>query len=476
AYGVGPVQGDMPDRQSETLERLQSLGFPVGPERTVFEDVDALVAFCQGWADRRDTLDVEIDGVVVKVDRLDYQEILGQVATAPRWAIAFKFPAREATTRLLGIEHNVGRTGVIKPLAHLEPVQVGGVTVSKATLHNADYITSRDIRVGDNVVVKRAGDVIPAVVGPVGADPDRDLAAYEPPTTCPACGQPVERPEGQADIRHVSGGCSAQLKRAVEHFAARNALDIDGLGSKIAAILVETGLVVDLPDLYRLADQREAVLALDGFKERKVDNLLAGLDASKSRPLGRLLFGLGIRHAGETVARDLVAHYPSLHALSQATQEELEAIDGVGPIVAESVVDWFADDANQKTVRQLADLGVNTERQPGERVAARASGEASAPLANTTVVITGTLPTLTRPQAKAMVEEAGGKVTGSVSKKTDLVLAGEAAGSKLAKAQELGIRVVTEDEIRQMIESPDEPMPEEQDANEPPEQGDLFGS
>ena len=440
AYGVGPVDGTLPAHHSGVLDRVAGWGVPVGPERATFDDVEAVAQFCASWAGRRDTLDYEIDGVVVKVDRLDYQGVLGQVATAPRWAVAFKFPAREATTRLVEIEHNVGRTGVIKPLALLDPVDVGGVTVSKATLHNADYITSRDIRVGDLVVVKRAGDVIPAVVGPVVEGRGGAEEPYTPPTVCPACGEPVERAEGEADLRHVSGGCPAQLTRAVEHFASRNALDVDGLGKKIAVVLVETGLVKDLPDLYALTSSD--LLPLEGFKEKKVENLLAGIEAARHRPLARLLFGLGIRHVGATVARDLVAHHASLDALAAATGEELEAIDGIGPIVAESVVEWFADEVNQRTVARLRDLDVNLERLPEEPVAAPPDDDA--PLAGVTVVLTGTLPTLTRPEAKARVEAVGGKVTGSVSKKTGLVVAGEAAGSKLAKAEELGVPVVDE--------------------------------
>ena len=473
AYGLGPVEGDgVPDRQSAVLDWLTALGVPTGPVRETFDDVEKLVAFCESWAGHRDTLDYEIDGVVVKVDRLDYQEVLGFRATEPRWAIAFKFPAREATTRLVGIEHNVGRTGVIKPLAILDPVEVGGVTVSKATLHNADYITSRDIRVGDDVVVKRAGDVIPAVVGPVGADPDRDLATYEPPDTCPVCGKPVVRPEGEVDIRHVEGGCPAQLKRAVEHFVARNAMDVDGLGSRGAALLVDVELVEDLPDLFEL--EADDLMALEGFQEKKVEKLLNGLEASKGRPLGRLLFALGIRHVGETVARELVAHHESLAALAEASGEDLEAIDGIGPIVAESVVEWFKDETNQTTVARLKELGVNTVRLPGERVAAQVDD--AAPLVGKTVVLTGTLPTLTRPQAKALVEEAGGKVTGSVSKKTDLVVYGEAAGSKLAKAEELGVARVDEDGLRAILDGAPIPGAEPDDAEAAPEGGEGTAS
>ncbi|WP_409945973.1 MULTISPECIES: NAD-dependent DNA ligase LigA [Rubrivirga] len=493
AYGVGPAEGDLPARHSAVLDAVASWGVPVSPERAVFDDVEAAVQFCQAWAGRRDSLDYEIDGVVVKVDRLDYQGVLGQVATAPRWAVAFKFPAREATTRLLDIEHNVGRTGVIKPLAILDPVDVGGVTVSKATLHNADYITSRDVRRGDLVVVKRAGDVIPAVVGPVVEARDGTEEPYAPPTTCPACGEPVERAEGEVDLRHVSGGCPAQLTRAVEHFASRNALDVDGLGKKIAVLLVETGLVGDLPDLYALT--AEDLMPLEGFKEKKVQNLLTGIEAARHRPLARLLFGLGIRHVGETVARDLVAHHASLDALAAATGEELEAIDGVGPVVAESVVAWFSDDENRRAVERLRERGVNLERLPDEPVAT--PPDEAAPLAGVTVVLTGTLPTLTRPEAKVQIEAAGGKVTGSVSKKTGLVVAGEAAGSKLAKAEELGVPTVGEPTLLALLDGtatladvlPAPPDAEEAPADDaaaaaPPddeggageEQGDLFGA
>ena len=490
AYGVGPATGDLPARHSEVLDAVAGWGIPVGPERATFEDVDAVVAFCQAWAGRRDALDYEIDGVVVKVDRLDYQGVLGQVATAPRWAVAFKFPAREATTRLLDIEHNVGRTGVIKPLALLDPVEVGGVTVSKATLHNTDYITSRDVRVGDRVVVKRAGDVIPAVVGPVVEARDGTEAPYAPPTVCPACGEPVERAEGEADLRHVSGGCPAQLTRAVEHFASRNALDVDGLGKKIAVLLVENGLVKDLPDLYALTD--EDLMPLEGFKEKKVENLLAGIEAARHRPLARLLFGLGIRHVGETVARDLVAHHASLADLAAAPGEALEAIDGIGPVVAENVVAWFEDEENRRTVARLREHGVNTERLPDEPVAT--PPDEGAPLAGVTVVLTGTLAALTRPEAKARIEAVGGKVTGSVSKKTGLVVAGEAAGSKLAKAHELGVPKVDEAGLlallagdavlADLLPAPPEDEDEEGGVEAAPEdaggaetdQGDLFGT
>ena len=484
AYGIGPTTATPPPTQTATLDWLAALGLPVSDERRALATVDEAVAYCQAWAHKRDTLDYEIDGAVVKVDRVDYQDVLGQVATAPRWATAFKFPAREATTRLLDIEHNVGRTGVLKPLAVLEPVGVGGVVVSKATLHNADYILDRDIRIGDRVVVKRAGDVIPAVVGPVPDVRTGEEVVYAPLDACPVCGKVLVRPEGEVDLRHRDGGCPAQLKRAVEHFVSRGALDVEGMGKKIAARLVDEGLVEDLPDLYTL--DREALLALEGFQERKVDNLFAGLEDSKARPLARLLFGLGIRHVGETVAVLIVAHLGSLRAIAAATGEDLEAIDGIGPIVAESVVAWFADETNRETVARLVACGLNAVRLETEPTAAAPPGDR--PAAGKTFVLTGTLPTLTRPQAKARIEAEGGKVTGSVSKKTDYLVAGEAAGSKLTKAEELGVSVLTEAALLDLLDGVvPEPAPAEAPGAEAPEagdggdpgaapQGDLFAS
>ncbi len=466
AYGLGPHSGAPPETQTAAMDRLAAWGFPVEPARITFTGsdtqtpADEAAAFCDQMAHRRDALDYEIDGVVLKVDRADFQALLGAVATSPRWAVAVKFPAREATTRLAAIFHSVGRTGVVKPIAALEPVDVGGVTVSRATLHNTDYILSRDIRPGDLVVVKRAGDVIPAVVGPVVEARTEDLPAYVPPTVCPECGRPLVRPEGTADLRHAEGGCPASLRRAVQHFASRGALDIDGMGEKIAAQLVDTGLVSDLPDLFTLsADQ---LLALDGFQERKAQRLLAGLDAAKARPLARLLFGLGIRHVGETVARLLVAHHASLDALAAAEGEALESIDGVGPIVAESVAAWFADETNRATVEGLRAAGVTLERLEEEAVAMDA--EAGGAVAGKAFVLTGTLPTLTRPEAKALIEAAGGRVAGSVSKKTDYLVAGESAGQKRDAAEALGVRVLTEDELHALlagtlIEAPAEAPP-----------------
>jgi DNA ligase (NAD+) len=446
AYGVGPVAGEAPPTQSATLDWLASLGFPVTEHRGVFEEIEAVIAFCDARERGRDALDYEIDGVVVKVDRYDYQARLGAVANAPRWAVAYKFAAREATTTLLRIAHNVGRTGVVKPVAVLEPVEIGGVTVSRATLHNADYIRGRDIRVGDRVVVKRAGDVIPQVVGPVEAARTGAEVAYEEPTHCPSCGQPLVRLGDEVDVRCVSATCPAQLRRLVQHFASRNAMDVGGLGERVAVQLVDAGLVGGLPDLYRLT--AEQLLALEGFKEKRAENLLTALAQSKRRPLRRLLFGLGIRHVGETVARTLVDAYPSLDALAAAAREEVEAIHGVGPEIAQSVATWFSHDENRAVVDALRELGVNTERLPEEAPAAPAAGGA---VAGRLFVLTGTLPTLTREEAEGRIEAAGGRVAASVSKRTDYVVAGEAAGAKRERARALGIAVLDEAALLRLL-------------------------
>ncbi|HEX8298163.1 MAG TPA: NAD-dependent DNA ligase LigA, partial [Rubricoccaceae bacterium] len=457
AYGLGPHTGPRPNTQTGGLDRIVGWGLPVEPARRVFRGdaehtpAEQAAAFCTEMAAHRDRLDYEIDGVVLKVDRTDYQALLGQVATSPRWAIAVKFPAREATTRLLSVLHSVGRTGVVKPVANLEPVEVGGVTVARATLHNTDYIHARDIREGDLVVVKRAGDVIPAVVGPVADARSGAETVYVPPSTCPECGRPLVRAEGTADLRHEGGGCPASLRRAVQHFASRVAMDIDGMGEKVAAQLVDEGMVADLPDLYRLT--ADALLGLDGVQERKAERLLAGIAASKERPLARLVFGLGIRHVGETVARLLVTHHASLAALAEADGETLEAIDGVGPVVAESVVAWFADDTNRATVAGLTRVGVNTERLSSEAVAA--ADAKAGPAVGRTFVLTGSLPSLTRPEAKALIEAAGGTVSGSVSKKTTFLVAGESAGQKQAAAEALGVRVLSEAELLALLDGTD---------------------
>lgn len=444
-YSIGPSTGQVPETQSETLEWLGAMGFPINPHATRFEDIEDVVKYCAHWSENRDNLGYEIDGVVVKVDAFDAQDALGAVAHAPRWAVAFKFPAREATTVLLDIVVNVGRTGVIKPEAVLEPVGIGGVTVSQATLHNEDYILSRDIRIGDTVVVKRAGDVIPQVVAPVPAARTGEERMWSMPSRCPTCDTPLERLEGEVDYYCVASDCPAQFMRLVEHFVSRNAMDIEGFGTKLSIQLVDQGLVSTLDDIFRL--DLPSLLSLEGFAEKKAVNLLAGINAARSRTLARLIFGLGIRHVGKTVAELLVTKFDSMDALAGATVEDLLAVDGVGQIIAQSVADWFAREHNLELVSDLKALGVNTSRLPEEAP----PDVGDSPAAGKIFVVTGTLSGLSRSDAQNLIKAAGGKVTGSVSSKTDFVVAGQSAGSKLQKAQALGITVLDQAAFESLI-------------------------
>ena len=446
AYAVGPVDGDVAESQSELLSKLGELGFPIDPHVSRFESIDEAIAFCTEWAVKRDELDYEIDGVVLKIDDFGLQEVLGYVSNAPRWAVAFKFPAREATTRLLDIVVNVGRTGAIKPEAVLEPVNIGGVTVSQATLHNEDYIVSRDIRIGDAVLVKRAGDVIPQVVKPIPESRTGAEEEWRMPTHCPACGTELERLADEADYYCVSIDCPAQFIRLVEHYASRGAMDIEGLGSKMAILLVEQDIVAHLSDIYRLT--ADDLLTLEGFGPRRAQNLLDGIKRSKDRPLSRLLFGLGIRHVGKTTAELLVARFASLDEIGRADIETLADVEGIGPVIAESVVDWFRKDDNRRLVRELEELGVNVDRTPEEEPVTVAD---DSPIAGKVFVLTGTLPTLSRTEASNLIKQAGGKTSSSVSSNTDFVVAGASAGSKLEKAEALGISVLDESELLRLL-------------------------
>lgn len=447
AYGTGPLAGEAgPTVQHDTLDWLAALGMPTNPHARRFARIDDVIAFCQRWTQRRDALDYEIDGVVVKIDRYDYQDTLGVTATEPRWAIAYKFPAREATTTLNDIVVNVGRTGVIKPEAVLEPVHIGGVTVSQATLHNEDYILDRDIRIGDRVVVKRAGDVIPQVVRPVKQARDGSEPRWAFPEACPACGSAIVRLDGEADYYCLTTDCPAQFIRLVEHFVSRNAMDIEGLGEKVAVQLVEAGLVNTLADLYHLGV--DDLVELERFAERSAQNLVAAIEASKSRPLSRVVYALGIRHVGQTVAERIVRQTASLEALSRSSVDDLVAIDGVGPTIAESVVDWFALPHNQQLIEALRAAGVNTERQPHE---APSGAGAAAPAADKTFVLTGSLPSLTRAEAKTLIKQAGGRVTSSVSGNTDYVVVGANPGSKYDQAVERGIPTLDEADLRGLL-------------------------
>jgi DNA ligase (NAD+) len=443
AYAIGYVEGGEQVRsQWGALDYVRRLGFPVNPDIHHSRDFEEVLDFIHQWMEQRDRLPYEADGVVVKVDDFATQELLGVVGNAPRWAIAYKFPAREATTQLLKIEVNVGRTGVLTPYAVLEPVNVGGVVVRQATLHNFEDLARKDIRVGDTVVIKRAGDVIPQVVKPILDLRPPDSQPYRLPERCPSCGEPVVKPEDEVAVYCVNAACPAQLVRRVEYFVSRGAMDIEGFGIKIAEQLIQEGLIQDVGDIYSLYQSRQKLLALEGFAEKKVDNLLTAIEASKSQPLERVVTALGIQGVGGVVARALMAAFPSMEALAGASPEELEAIEGIGPRIAHSVVDWFSRPRHQEVIEKL--------RRAGVRMQAEAAEALPQPLAGLTFVITGTLPTMSRDEAQAFIESHGGKVTGSVSKKTDYLLLGENPGSKLAQAQSLGTKLISEAELQKL--------------------------
>lgn len=443
-YDIVAIEGgELPRRQWERLAYLRDLGFPVSPDNTYCRSLDEVVAAYEQWIERRDHINYEVDGAVVKVDDRLLAEELGYAGKDPRGALAMKFPAREKTTRLLALQVNVGRTGVLAPNAVLEPVEIGGTMVRAATLHNFDEIARKDIRIGDRVLVKRAGDVIPYVVGPIVDARDGREQPIAPPETCPACGQPVVQLPDEIAFYCENAACPAQLIRRVEYFVSRGAMDIDGFGTQTSALLFERGLIHDVADIYTL--RREDLLELEGFGDKKADRLLAGIEASKERPVDRLLTALGIRFVGGVVAEILVKNLGSLDALAAAGAATLEEIAGVGPRTAASVAAWFTNAGNRELIAKL--------RAAGLRIAAEreATPQASESLAGKVFVITGTLPGLTRDEATALIEAHGGKVTGSVSKKTNYVVAGEAAGSKLDRARELGVPVLDAAGLRAMV-------------------------
>jgi DNA ligase (NAD+) len=443
AYGLGEAKPGLHAKtQWELLEQFHAFGFPVNREAKRFEDFEALVAFCESWDTKRGTIDYGIDGVVVKIDSLDQQRKLGFVGRDPRWAIAFKYQPEEAQTRLLSIEVNVGRTGSVNPYAVLEPVQVGGVTVSTATLHNQDYVRAKDIRVGDMVIVRRAGEVIPEIVRPViEARKGRRLPEYELPKKCPACGADVFRPEGEAMAYCTNGSCPAQFKERLVHFAA--VMDIEGLGYKFCEALVTSGLVHDVADLYYLTDEQLQSLPRTG--EKSAANLLRNIEVSKSRPFWRVLYALGIRFVGSQNAQLLANAFPSIDELANASVETLQSTEQIGPRIAQSIVEYFDQKPNRLVIEKLQRAGVTLH----EIAAVRPT--ADGPLRGLTFVLTGTLPTLSREDATALIAGAGGKVSGSVSKKTDYVVAGDAAGSKLAKAEQFGVKIIDEAELKKLV-------------------------
>ncbi len=447
AYGLGQVEGwDAPPTHSGVLDALQKMGLPVNDERERAEGAAGLVAFHARIAALRDSLPFDIDGVVYKVDSRALQERLGFVSREPRWAVAHKYPAQEQQTRLNAIEVQLGRTGKLTPVAKLEPVFVGGSTVSNATLHNLFELRRKGVRVGDTVIVRRAGDVIPEVVGRVPGPRNGYVPNFRMPRTCPVCGSAVVRERGGMDHR-CSGGlfCAAQRKQAVLHFAGRRAMDIEGLGDKLVDQLVEGGVIRSLPDLYKLG--LASLAALDRMAHKSAANVVAALEKSKSTTFARFLYGLGIRQVGETTAKDLARHFGSIDRLMEASLEQLLEVPDVGPIVAESIHTFLAQPHNREVIEQLRAAGITWPEHDGT------ADRTPKPLAGRSFVLTGTLPTLAREDAKAAIEAAGGKVTGSVSKKTDFVVAGAEAGSKLDKARELGVAVIDEAALTSMLES-----------------------
>lgn len=443
AYGVGIVEGgSLPQTHSDILAQLGRWGLRICPDIAVVPSAQGLLQYYADIGNKRDHLPYDIDGVVYKVNALSMQQELGFVSRAPRWAIAHKFPAQEETTTLQSIEFQVGRTGALTPVARLAPVFVGGVTVSNATLHNMDEVERKDVRIGDTVIVRRAGDVIPEVVQPVLAERPADTQAITLPTQCPVCSSPVERMADEA-VARCTGGlvCGAQRKAALKHFVHRKAMDIDGLGDKLVEQLVDAELLTNPADIYTLTVEQLA--QLERMAEKSAANVVQAIDNSKNTTLARFLFALGIREVGESTATTLAEYYGDLHQLQQASADDLVAIPDVGPIVAQRIVDFFAAAQNQQVITDLLAKGV----QWPEVVAAASSTQ----LVGKTFVITGTLAEMTRDEAKSLIQSHGGKVSGSVSKKTHYLLAGENAGSKLTKAESLGVEIINEAGLQALL-------------------------
>jgi DNA ligase (NAD+) len=446
-HGLGTVEGKRFVRHAEILVWLREAGLPTPLETAVFADIGEVWDFVERWTAARYDVPYEIDGVVVKVDELAQRERLGFTARAPRWAIAYKMPPVEQETTLERIEVNVGRTGKATPYAVLDPVVVAGTRITYATLHNEIQVQAKDVRVGDRVMVRRAGDVIPEVVGPVLTKRPAGTEPWSMPPGCPFCGQPLVRPEGEAHHFCENVDCPNRLRESLAHLASRGALDIEGLGEQTVELLLAEGLVRDLADVFRLHEHREELLGLEKWGEKRVDNLLAGIEEGRQRPLDRVLVALNIRHLGPTYAKTLVRALPSLDAIRSATPDELEAIDGIGPVIASALHAWFATPRNAQLVDDLVALGITTEGEVDTDAGAGADL-----LAGWTVVVTGTLEGFTRDEAKEALEARGAKVTGSVSSRTDAVVVGENPGSKLAKAEDLGVPVLDEAAFRTLLD------------------------
>ena len=445
AYGVAAAAGSLPDTHAVLMAQLAAWGLPVAAERSVAQGISGLLEYYRHIGDARASMPYDIDGVVYKVNRLADQEKLGFVSRAPRFAIAHKFPAQEALTTVEAIEVQVGRTGALTPVARLAPVFVGGVTVTNATLHNEDEVRRKDVRAGDTVIVRRAGDVIPEVVAVVPEKRPSSATAFSMPAYCPVCGSKVEKPEDEA-IARCSGGlyCPAQRRQALLHFASRRAMDIEGLGDKLVEHLVEQGIINSPVDIYRLDGARLA--GLERMAEKSAGNILAAIAKSKETTLARFIYALGIRNVGETTAKDLARHFGSLELLLGASVDDLQQVPDVGPVVAGSITRFLAESHNLEVIGQLQAAGVRWTEGEAQAVVSSA-------IVGKTFVLTGTLPTLTREEAKERIESLGGKVAGSVSKKTDYLVAGSEAGSKLEKAQQLGVTILDEGQLLELLKT-----------------------
>ncbi|NOX70281.1 MAG: NAD-dependent DNA ligase LigA [Gammaproteobacteria bacterium] len=444
-YSVGVVEGgSLPDRHSEILDQLQEWGLKVCPERRLVAGIEGCIEYFANVGERRDSLDYDIDGVVYKVDRLDYQRELGFISRAPRWAIAYKFPAQEELTQVENIEFQVGRTGALTPVARLKPVFVGGVTVSNATLHNMDELHRKDVRVGDTVIVRRAGDVIPEVVQVIADKRPPGTRRVRIPRHCPVCGSHVVRIEGEAVARCTGGlSCAAQRSESLKHFVSRKALDIDGLGSKLIEQLVSSGRIKTPDDIYKLT--AADVAEMERMADKSAENLIAAIKKSRRTTLSRFLYGLGIREVGEATAASLAAYYGKLAGIMEAAVEDLQQVPDVGPIVASRIHAFFAEEQNRRVIQELIKDGVNWEETEPQQTAR------SGPLDGKVFVLTGTMQSMTRDELKARIHALGGKVTGSVSKKTDYLVYGDKAGSKLTKAQNLKIAIIDEDGVNELL-------------------------
>jgi len=441
AYQIGYVEGSSISTHSQSLEYLAECGCAVNPVHEVHSSIDGVLECCRRVQQNRHDFPFEIDGMVIKVDSLSQQRRLGATAKSPRWAISYKFPPDQAETRLISIGVQVSRAGVLTPVAHFEPVHLAGTTVKRATLHNADEIARKDIREGDTVIVEKAGEIIPQVVRSIGEKRTGDEIPFTMPDLCPSCNGPVSRDTDTVFYRCLNPSCPAQIKARLRHFAGRNAMDIEGLGPAVIDQLVEHGFVTDIADLFLL--QKSQMVELDKIGDKSATNLVAAIDAARSRDLWRLVHGLGIRHVGVTAARSLARRFGSLDAIQNATQEDLAEVEDIGPVMAETITQFFGDSRNRRLIDRLRDAGVNTETQLEPSPTTPVEG----PFTGKTVVLTGKMKGFTRTEAKRIIEQLGGKCTSSVSSKTDYVVAGADPGSKLDRAQELGITILTEPEF-----------------------------